>query len=110
MSVRMMGEAWECDLPPVELLVLMALADHADHEGDNIWPSVALIAWKTGLTDRTVKRVMKRFREIGILVPMADHPSGTVIYAMHLQHIRRKALYVAKPRGRPVGGVEPGRN
>jgi hypothetical protein len=36
-----MSLVWATDLPPNEGLVLFAYADHADHEGGNIWPAVA---------------------------------------------------------------------
>lgn len=67
MSVRMMGEVFELKLKPTEALVLIALADHADHDGGGVYPSVPLIAWKTGFSVRTVQYVMRGLEEQGLL-------------------------------------------
>ena len=53
-----MNWAWRQNLPSTAKLVLLALADAADDEG-NCWPSVATIARKAGVTTRTVRRVME---------------------------------------------------
>ena len=50
-----MNWAWRQNLPSTAKLVLLALADAADDEG-NCWPSVATIAGKAGVTTRTVRR------------------------------------------------------
>jgi hypothetical protein len=44
MSAKQTGLVWELDLPHNEAWVLMAMADHADHDGHNVsrgfrsWP------------------------------------------------------------------------
>lgn len=55
-----MNWAWEQKLPPSSKLILMAIADAADEEG-NCWPKVKTIAKKCGVSDRTVQRVLKEF-------------------------------------------------
>lgn len=55
-----MNWAWEQKLPPSSKLILMAIADAADEEGD-CWPKVKTIAKKCGVSDRTVQRVLKEF-------------------------------------------------
>lgn len=49
-----------------ELLVLLALADWADDDGQ-CWPKIPAIAEKSRLSERQVYRVMAAFREAGIL-------------------------------------------
>lgn len=44
-------------LPPVPRLVLLALADHADHDG-YAWPAIDRLAHKTGLHRRTVQSAL----------------------------------------------------
>jgi hypothetical protein len=56
------------DLPHAEAWVLMALADHADHEGRNIYPGMGLVAWKTGYSRRQVQRIVNALQAKGILV------------------------------------------
>lgn len=67
MSVKVMGWVWDSQLPPMEKLVALAYADHADHEGNNIYPSLNTIAKKTGLARRSVVRVRERLIADGIL-------------------------------------------
>jgi hypothetical protein len=67
MSNRISGIAWDADLPRGEKFILLAMADHADHEGENVRPSVALICHKTGYGRSTVLRLQERLRELGIL-------------------------------------------
>lgn len=84
MSVQAMARVWELDLPHSERLVLLALADHADHVGDNIYPSIGLIAWKTGYSSRQVQRIIKSLVDMEILC-VVDQPEGrTTVYRMDL--------------------------
>ncbi len=59
--------AWEQQLVPSLKLVLMALADAADDSGQ-CWPSVRTIAAKCCISERTVQRVMKDFKSMGLLL------------------------------------------
>lgn len=60
MSIKAMNWAWDQKLPPNSKLILMAIADAADEEGD-CWPKVKTIAKKCGVSERTVQRVLKDF-------------------------------------------------
>lgn len=66
MSIKAMNWAWEQKLPPSSKLILMAIADAADEEGD-CWPKVKTIAKKCGVSDRTVQRVFKEFIANGLI-------------------------------------------
>lgn len=80
MSVKIMGEVWELDLKPAQQIVLLALADHADHNGDRVFPSVALIAWKTNYTRRQVQRIMRELEACKVLVPVRERKGKTTMY------------------------------
>lgn len=67
MSVRQMALAWELDLPKPEKFLLLALADHADHDGQGARPSVARLAWKTGDSRRTVQRLLRSLEARGLI-------------------------------------------
>src|SRR5262245_34554935 len=67
MSAKIMGRVWDLDLPHAEMLVLLAMADHADHNGENIRPAVGLIAWKTGYSERQVHRIMRDLTKSGLI-------------------------------------------
>jgi len=81
MSALMMGLVWE--LPKTdafgrpEKFVLLAYADHADQNGNNIYPSVELIAKKTCYEERAVQAITRNLEVQGLLVPRGMGPHGT---------------------------------
>lgn len=107
MSVKIMGDVWELDIPRNETMVLLALADHADHEGNNVFPSNELVAWKTGYTRESVNRIISSLRNRGILVATGNRDSGTIIYSIDTSAAPRKAAYGCDKKSHPVddGGV-----
>jgi DnaD/phage-associated family protein len=92
MSVKTMGMIWEIEVAQRDLLVLLALADHADHNGNNAYPSLALIAWKIGASERTVSRALKRLERAGIL-EARQRPGKTTIYSIHPERATQKAPF-----------------
>lgn len=106
MSVQAMARVWDLDLPHAERLVLLALADHADHVGDNIYPSIGLIAWKTGYSSRQVQRIIKSLVQMEILC-VVDEPEGrTTVYRMDLKAGTVKEPYLRQNvRGDKMSGV-----
>lgn len=67
MSVRLMARVWELDLDHAEQAVLLSLADYADDDGGHLFPSQALVAWRTGYSERQVRRVMAGLKDRGAL-------------------------------------------
>ena len=51
-----MSEVWLTKLPLTEKMVLLVIADHANDEGTEAWPSQATIANKASVSIRTVQR------------------------------------------------------
>jgi len=76
MSVKIMAGVWELKLPQGAKLLLLALADHADHEGNRVFPSVGLLSWKTGFTDRHVQRLLRDLEAQRIIIPVAHQKGG----------------------------------
>lgn len=66
MSIKAMNWAWEQALPPNSKLILMALADAADEDGQ-CWPRVRVIAGKCCTSERTVQRVLKELESRSLL-------------------------------------------
>lgn len=62
-----MSQVWDIDLPTSEKMVLLVIADHADDEGTNSWPSVATIARKASISPRQAQRLIKSLTEAGLL-------------------------------------------
>ena len=77
MSIKVMAEVWSLALSHSEQSVLLVMADHADDDGARCYPSVALIAWKTGYKERQVQRAMKSLRDAGIMTPVSHTKGGS---------------------------------
>src|SRR5690606_6936723 len=74
---------WDLDLPANKLLILLAMTDHADHNGENIYPSIELVAWKTGYSESQARRIIKSLVKDGILTAQV-RPGRTSVYTVHL--------------------------
>ena len=67
MSVKAISAVWDhSESSGTALLRLLAIADSADHDGTNAWPSQGTLATKTRLSRRTVQR------KIGDLVTLGE--------------------------------------
>jgi hypothetical protein len=74
MSIAAMNWAWLIFLSPTQKLVLMSLADNADDEGV-CWPSIATIARKCSISERTAQRVVAELIRKGLLYSHARYKS-----------------------------------
>jgi 5-methylcytosine-specific restriction endonuclease McrA len=99
MSAKTVGKVWELALTPAKQTVLLALADHADHEGNNAFPSVDLIAWKTGYSERQVRRIMKELEADSLLVRTGGAPGKRIVYSINLSAGKHKPDFVPRKRG-----------
>jgi hypothetical protein len=93
MSAKISGQVWDFDLPTNEQLVLLAMTDHADHIGENMYPSVGLIAWKTGYSERQVQRLIKSLVAKGILEAQEVRTGKTTIYKTNFANAPVKTPY-----------------
>lgn len=65
MSVKVMARVWaQSTRKDGELLVMLALADFANDQGE-CWPSIPVLAEKARLTERQVRRVLDKLEDIG---------------------------------------------
>jgi hypothetical protein len=68
MSVHIMSEVWSYSRAAGNLrLILLAIADCADHETRTAYPSVSALMRKTLLSERTVQASIRKLVEIGEL-------------------------------------------
>lgn len=96
MSAKLMGQVWDLDIPHGEAWVLLALADHADHEGRNAYPGVELLAYKTNYSVRQVQRILASLEEKQIIKPVANEKGGRsarTVYEIHLENGDKKAPF-----------------
>lgn len=76
MSIKLMAQVWETAIDRPQKFVLLALADHADDEGNSVYPSMERIGWKTGYSKRHIQRIMDELVSAEILEVVAlqkDH-------------------------------------
>jgi hypothetical protein len=79
MSGKLMGSVYEHELTHGQQSVLLAMADHAQDDGTDCFPSIARIAWKTGYHKSNVKKLFRQLRDLGVLLEVREatphHPT-----------------------------------
>jgi hypothetical protein len=101
MSVKVMGLVWDSDLPRDQKFILLAYADHADHEGRDVYPSVPLVSWKTGYSERQVQRITGELVQALIMVEDGYSQFGTIRYFIDLEKLPKRPPFKSARRGRP---------
>ena len=105
MSIRLMSDVWRTNLPTVEKMVLLVIADHANDEGTQSYPSQATIAAKASISVRTVQRAVNTLCAQGY-IRMFKHSGGSP----DCREDRRPHLYqinIGALRGDNVTGRQP---
>jgi DNA-binding transcriptional regulator YhcF (GntR family) len=97
MSIRLMSEVWRTNLPTVEKMVLLVIADHANDEGTEAWPSQATIAKKASVSIRTVQRSVNNLVKEGYL-RMEKHRGGSAT-CREDRRPHRYTIRISKLRG-----------
>jgi len=67
MSIRMISAAIDLDLSPSDKLILILLANNANDETGDCFPSQTYLAKRSGLSLSTVNRVIKRLETVGLV-------------------------------------------
>lgn len=80
-----MSRVFLTNLQPSKKIVLLALADFANDDGKNIFPSVSTIAKKSSLSDRSVQSIISNFLQSGILLVTKNPWGGAPGKTRHLQ-------------------------
>lgn len=76
MSIRLMSQAWELeDIKGNELLLLLALCDHANDEG-TCYPSINRLSKKCRVGRRSVQRLMSGLIKRGIIKRQINEAKG----------------------------------
>lgn len=58
---------WQAEIPAMDKIVLLRLADFADADGRNVYPSVGRVARECGASERHVQMTLRKLVSIGIL-------------------------------------------
>jgi hypothetical protein len=111
-SVRLIADVLDSALPTTQRFVALVLANYADDEGENAWPSVKTIADKTGYSASTVRTSLRGLEELGVLEQAAPantlrRPTTYRVVASQLPH--REPLSSGRPHRQlapraPAGG------
>lgn len=68
MSIKVMTDVWAyADCKGSELLILLALADFSDDNGENIYPSMQTLAKKSRLSDKQARRVVQNLVKLDLV-------------------------------------------
>lgn len=67
MSIKVMSLVWDTPLDTSTLVVLMALADHANEAGASSYPGNNRLAHKTSMSVRMVQKNLKHLEEHGLI-------------------------------------------
>lgn len=97
MSIRLMSECWRADLPTVEKMVLLIIADHASDDGTEAWPSQATIAAKASISIRTVQRAVNSLVAGGYL--WMEKGAGGSANCREDRRPHRYTIIISKLRG-----------
>jgi hypothetical protein len=86
-------------------MVLIGLANHADPEGCNAFPSVATLVRYTRLSERSVQNALRALEKLGLITP-----SDQQIVAAYVKRADRRPngwdLVIHSPAHKPAGGVQ----
>ena len=108
MSVKIMAQVWELELPHNTQSIMLALADHADDDG-YCYPSVGRLAWKTGYGRRQVQRTLKELRDTGLAVPTSPVVGGrhnTTVYKLYPAAGKQKPPFQSKADREILAGIK----
>lgn len=87
MSIRLMSQAWELNLPQTEKMVLLCLCDHANDNGE-CWPSIDTLARKCSVSDRTIQRTIRKLVSDGVLTAEMSNGRKANSYRIDLSQPR----------------------
>lgn len=91
MSIALMTEVWKLDLQAPRKMVLLALADNANDEGTNCYPSVGTIVEKCSMSERTVQGHLQALEETG-LIQRKERSGRSTHYTLNVERISELAL------------------
>ena len=87
MSIALMTDVWKVNIQSAKKMVLLALADSANDEGTNCFPSVATIIEKCSMGERTVFRHLASLEEDGF-ISRHERPGRSTNYVLNVVEIQ----------------------
>jgi DNA-binding MarR family transcriptional regulator len=106
MSIRLIASIFDADIPELKTskdqtvsasaatFVLLAIADHANDNGEGAYPAIITIAQKTKLTAQTVIKAIDALELAGYLEKLGKSRHGSTVYRINPKKITTKATLV----------------
>lgn len=94
-----MAQVWWLDLTHSKRMMLLALADHAHDDGTQCYPGVRYLAWKTGYSERQVRRILASLEANGLIAAQGEKLGGrghATEYHLHFEKGSKKSPYRPK--------------
>lgn len=113
MSIKIMSQIFESEtLHPTQRLIMLALADHANDQGE-CYPSISRLCRRTGLTRRAMQSNIRKLQDGGFLdIHLNEGRGGANLYIVAATRAgdapaqeMRRAYDDAYPRRRCAGGA-----
>jgi DNA-binding transcriptional ArsR family regulator len=67
MSISLMTDVWRLPLQATRKMVLLALADNANDEGTDCWPSIGKLVEKCSMSERAIQGHLAALEESGYI-------------------------------------------
>jgi len=92
-----MTQAWRLPMAVTPKMVLLAMCDWANDAGGSLWPSIAQVAERASVSERTAQRVIHSLIEEGWLAVVANVNGGAPGASRHYRiNVRKIAAAVAE--------------
>jgi hypothetical protein len=99
-SVRVSALVWETDLPPHLRYTLLAYADHANDDGESVYPGEVKLIRKTGYKTATIRRNTKALIDLGMLVQeKRGHRGQRAEYRIDMSILTKAAHFDTQTKG-----------
>jgi len=69
---------------PLEVAILVALADFADDDGASVFPSVETLARRARCSRRSAERALRALRDRGVIKPVGTSKLRTRLYRLDM--------------------------
>ena len=104
MNGKLAMRVLESNLPPALKPTAVVMALYASEQGRSIRPSVPLVAWLLGVTERAVQASLERLRTLGVLIPSRPIRRGRrARNAERLEYQLELPLSIQRPSWRIAG-------
>lgn len=80
MSVHLIGSIYRHQFTKTQQIILLAMADEVRKGMTTCWPSAMTVGWKTGYSERHVRRIWQQLESMGVMVRAGVSHYGTIIW------------------------------